>query len=130
KAELIHARYERDGLPLRVRMLSDVDSLGRLGCLAPSLANATLELPLLRKLMEKTLGISAQRSLPRYAWERFDRWFVRQSRPNHRTSRGRVILWDDTFVRYHEPEIGIAAVKVLEALGFEVALPEKRKCCG
>ena len=33
-----------------------------------------------------------------------------------------VILWDDTFVRYHEPHIGIAAVKVLEALGFEVAL--------
>jgi FAD/FMN-containing dehydrogenase/Fe-S oxidoreductase len=130
KAELIHARYERDGLPLRVQMLSDVDSLGRLGCLAPSLANATLELPLLRKLMEKTLGISARRTLPHYAQQRFDRWFVRHERPMYRRSRGRVILWDDTFVRYHEPEIGIAAVKVLEALGFEVALTEKRKCCG
>jgi Fe-S oxidoreductase len=40
------------------------------------------------------------------------------------------VLWDDTFVRYHEPEIGIAAVKVLEAAGFEVALPVGRKCCG
>jgi Fe-S oxidoreductase len=44
--------------------------------------------------------------------------------------RDKVILWDDTFVRYHEPQIGIAAVKVLEALGFEVVLPTKRKCCG
>src|SRR5213076_919585 len=44
--------------------------------------------------------------------------------------RGKVILWDDTFVRYHEPNIGIAAVKVLEALGFEVELPANRKCCG
>jgi Fe-S oxidoreductase len=33
-------------------------------------------------------------------------------------------------VRYHEPHIGIAAVKVLEALGFEVALVKKRQCCG
>jgi Fe-S oxidoreductase len=33
-------------------------------------------------------------------------------------------------VRYHEPHIGIAAVKVLEALGFEVALVKKRRCCG
>jgi Fe-S oxidoreductase len=41
-----------------------------------------------------------------------------------------VVLWDDTFVRYHEPHIGIAAVKVLEAAGFEVALPVGRKCCG
>ena len=44
--------------------------------------------------------------------------------------RGPIILWDDTFVRYHEPHIGIAAVKVLEALGFEVALVRNRRCCG
>ena len=45
-------------------------------------------------------------------------------------NRGKVILWDDTFVRYHEPHIGMAAVKVLEALGFEVALVKNRRCCG
>jgi Fe-S oxidoreductase len=33
-------------------------------------------------------------------------------------------------VRYHEPHIGIAAVKVLEALGFEVSLTKNRQCCG
>src|SRR5262249_23677304 len=44
--------------------------------------------------------------------------------------RGHVILWDDTFVRYHEPHIGVAAVKVLEALGFEIALVKNRRCCG
>jgi len=44
--------------------------------------------------------------------------------------RGKVILWDDTFVRYHEPQIAIAAVKVLEALGFEVVLVRNRRCCG
>jgi Fe-S oxidoreductase len=41
-----------------------------------------------------------------------------------------VILWDDTFVRYHEPNIGRAAVQVLEAAGFEVNLAADRKCCG
>ncbi len=41
-----------------------------------------------------------------------------------------MILWDDTFARYHEPHIGIAAVQVLEAAGFEVVLPQGRKCCG
>ncbi len=49
---------------------------------------------------------------------------------DRRYNRGKVILWDDTFVRYHEPNIGIAAVKVLEALGFEVELVANRKCCG
>jgi FAD/FMN-containing dehydrogenase/Fe-S oxidoreductase len=156
KAELIHARYERDGLPLRVRIVSAVDSLGRLGCAMPKLANAALDFPPFRFVMEKTLGLSAKRSWPHYARERFDHWFVRRATPvvagTHDRGRGkcngsspsagitdpgyklgrrgRVILWDDTFVRYHEPHIGIAAVSVLEALGFEVALLTNRKCCG
>jgi Fe-S oxidoreductase len=110
-------------------MLSNVDLLGRLGCTMPALANAMLEFAPLRALMQKTLGISARRSLPHYAHQRFDRWFARR-KADAASSRGRVILWDDTFVRYHEPHIGIAAVKVLEALGFEVILPEGRRCCG
>jgi ferredoxin len=40
KAELTHARHQRDGLPLRERMLSAVDLLGQLGCMMPSIANA------------------------------------------------------------------------------------------
>src|SRR5947207_1993424 len=162
--ELMYARHQRDGLPLRERILSNVDLLGRIGCAMPSLANASLNFRPLRVLMEKALGLSARRSLPRYTSDRFDRWFARHCsgglrRPNgahadcrasmpaapkqseggsdatafHRNAlqkRGKVILWDDTFVRYHEPHIGIAAVKVLEALGFEVSLAKKRRCCG
>ncbi|MDQ2823961.1 MAG: FAD-binding protein [Verrucomicrobiota bacterium] len=131
KAELMYARHRRDGLPLRERMLSNVDLLGRLGCAVPSLTNAIVNLAPVRALMEKTLGLSARRSLPHYAYERFDRWFARhKSRNGAPHSRGKVILWDDTFVRYHEPHIGIAAVKVLEALGFEVMLAQDRQCCG
>src|SRR5437773_3996263 len=139
KAELIYARHRRDGLPWRERILSNVDLLGRLGCALPSLANKTLEFALLRRVMEKALGLSAKRSLPHYASERFDRWFERRkvgtSRCDVRTpQRGvptnKVILWDDTFVRYHEPHIGMAATTVLEALGFEVSLIKNRRCCG
>jgi FAD/FMN-containing dehydrogenase/Fe-S oxidoreductase len=129
KAELLYARHCRDGLPLRERMLSSVDLLGKLGCLMPSVANAGLKWPWLRRVMERTLGIAAKRPLPPYAKERFDHWFA-QHASGRKATRGRVILWDDTFVRYHEPNIGIAAVAVLEAAGFEVALAEERRCCG
>ncbi len=63
------------------------------------------------------------------------KWFAKHCRAsvpdadgvsqNALQKRGHVILWDDTFVRYHEPHIGIAAVKVLEALGFEVVARKK-----
>ncbi len=172
KAELTYARHRRDGLPLRERVLSNPDLLGRIGCAMPRMANASLEFAPLRKLMERVLGLSAKRTLPRYATERFDRWFASHAvipseaeEPRRITGnaartdagsrriagdaartdagslgfarddragarRGDVILWDDTFVRYHEPHIGKAAVTVLEALGFRVVLPTRRKCCG
>ncbi|MGD0413246.1 MAG: FAD-linked oxidase C-terminal domain-containing protein [Verrucomicrobiota bacterium] len=129
KAELLHARHQRDGLPWRERLISSVDLLGRLGCLMPAPANAALRWRWLRALLEKTLGLAAQRPFPPYAAQRFDHWFAQHSRRG-RPARGRVILWDDTFVRYHEPRIGVAAVAVLEAAGFEVALPRGRRCCG
>ncbi|EEF62309.1 FAD-binding and (Fe-S)-binding domain-containing protein [Pedosphaera parvula] len=129
KAELLYARHKRDGLPLRERILSDVDLLGKLGCAFPSLANAGLKWPWLRSLMQSALGIEAKRPLPPYAEERFDHWFA-QHVNSRRPTRGKVILWDDTFVRYHEPNIGMAAVAVLEAAGFEVVLPNNRRCCG
>jgi FAD/FMN-containing dehydrogenase/Fe-S oxidoreductase len=144
KAEMLHARWRRDGLPLRERILSNIDLLGKLGCLMPRLTNRLLGFKTARIAMEKTIGISARRSLPHYASERFDRWFARRvdatprrvfekqsgEAPLLQKNRGKVILWDDTFVRYNEPHIGMAAVKVLEALGFEVALVKNRRCCG
>src|SRR6266498_2750221 len=80
KAELMHARYKRDGLPLRERVFSNVDLLGRVGCIIPSVANLILEFKPLRAVMEKTIGVSAKRSLPHYTSERFDRWFANHER--------------------------------------------------
>jgi Fe-S oxidoreductase len=141
KAEILNARWRRDGLPLREWIFSNVDLLGKLGCLMPSLTNRLFDFKAARVAMENTVGISAQRSLPHYASQRFDKWFAKRMNATPRRALRKnesgearlprkVILWDDTFVRYHEPHIGIAAVKVLEALGFEVALAKNRRCCG
>jgi len=125
KAELQHARIRRRGLTLRERLFSSLDQLGQWGCAMPRVANAFLNAPFLSRL----LGLSTKRLLPRFALERFDHWFAK--RPPFRAAyRGRVMLWDDTFVRYYEPHVAKAAVKVLEAAGFEVVLLEQRKCCG
>src|SRR5207244_3521897 len=76
KAEMLYARWRRDGLPLRERILSRVDLVGKIGCAMPVLANAVLDFKPLRALMETALGISAKRSLPHYARHRFDNWFA------------------------------------------------------
>jgi len=128
KAELLRARHQIHGLPLGARLLSRVDLLGECASKMPALANAALEWPWLRALMQRLFGISARRPLPSYARERFDTWFRRRAeKPG---VRGRVWLWDDCFVRHNEPHIGRAAVEVLEAAGYQVSLVEGRACCG
>jgi len=129
KAELSHARIAARGLSMRERLLSSVDLLGRVGSRMPRLANWMMESLVVRSFLAKTLGLAWQRPLPRYAAQRFDRWFARREAAGVAT-RGRVVLWDDTFVRYHEPQIGVAAVNVLERAGFEVMLASGRVCCG
>jgi FAD/FMN-containing dehydrogenase/Fe-S oxidoreductase len=129
KAELQWARIQRDGLSLRERMFSAVDLLGRLGCAWPKITNDILSSGRMRNLLARLTGISAERLLPRYARQRFDHWFAKRDKVECRL-RGRVILWDDTFTRYNDPQIGIAAVTVLEAAGYEVMLATGRKCCG
>jgi Fe-S oxidoreductase len=129
KAELLHARIQRHGLSWRQRAFSSVDRLGAVGCTLPTLANCLLGSLLMRSVLAKTFGIAWQRPLPRFTQTRFDHWFARH-KPEAESKRGRVVLWDDTFVRYHEPHIGIAATKVLESAGFSVTMADGRKCCG
>ncbi|MCG6949355.1 MAG: FAD-binding protein [Acidobacteria bacterium] len=129
KAELVHARHRERSAGLIDRLIANADLLGRLGTLTPGIANALLGWRPFRELMEKGLGVDVGAPLPPFARQRFDRWFRRKV-PVGAGSRSRVLLWDDTWVRYHEPSIGRAAVAVLEAAGFEVALVEDRVCCG
>ena len=129
KAELQHARIKQEGMTQLQRLVSSVDKVGRFGCTMPSLFNVLFSSRSIRHIFGRIFGISGERTTPQFARQRFDRWFQKRG---HDTDgqRGRVVLWDDTFVRYHEPHIGIAAVKVLEAAGYYVTLPQHRKCCG
>jgi FAD/FMN-containing dehydrogenase/Fe-S oxidoreductase len=44
--------------------------------------------------------------------------------------RPQVVLFTDTFTDNFSPVVGIAAIRVLEAAGFEVRLPQRSLCCG
>jgi FAD/FMN-containing dehydrogenase/Fe-S oxidoreductase len=129
KAELLHARQQRQGTRLDDRVIAAADLLGRLGSAFAPLANRLIRWRPLRLLLAVLLGFDPNRPLPPFTRQRFDHWFAKQQ-CRQQSERRQVILWDDTWVRYHEPEIGVAAVKVLEAAGFEVTTMADRKCCG
>jgi Fe-S oxidoreductase len=69
-----------------------------------------------------------QRSVPVFASQTFRNWFNRRQPRNPEGAL--VTLWPDTFNNYFLPDTAKAAVEVLEAAGFRVAIPEVILCCG
>jgi FAD/FMN-containing dehydrogenase/Fe-S oxidoreductase len=142
KAELLNARHRRYGVPTRDRIIAAADTVGRLGSALAPLANPVLRWPPTRRIVAAALGFDPTRRIPEFASERFDHWLEHRlagadhaagGSADHSTSAGprmRVLLWDDTWVRYHEPGVGRAAVEVLTAAGVEVEPLPGRLCCG
>ena len=130
KYEFLSHYYREHGTPLSVRLFSRPDLLGKLGCRFASPANFLLKNVSMRKIFETVLGIDRRRVLPLYAKENFPQWFKKyqQKKGREESKKNRVVLFNDTFMNYHEPEIGRAAVHVLEALGYQVILANAG-CC-
>jgi Fe-S oxidoreductase len=84
------------------------------------LTNKIADTYLAKRLLERFVGISSERSLPRFAPTPFPRWFRRHPRPA--VALREAVLFSDTLSNYSYPEIAIAATEVLEATGCAVQL--------
>jgi Fe-S oxidoreductase len=129
KYEFLAHYYEAHGTPLRARLFANIERLNQVGCALAPLSTTIANLAVSRWMLEKIAGIDRRRSLPPFARPPFDRWFRHHVPSTGTSAKGHVILFHDTFMNYNYPEIGKAAVAVLERAGYEVRLVAKR-CCG
>ncbi|HEX4786818.1 MAG TPA: FAD-linked oxidase C-terminal domain-containing protein, partial [Actinospica sp.] len=126
KAEVLHQRYRRRIRPPSHYALGWLPRWARLAAKAPRLTNAVLRRPALAALAKRSGGIDVRRPLPQFAERTFREWFG--SRPAGKGDP--VMLWVDTFTDHFSPEVGQAAVRVLEAAGYAVQIPARQACCG
>jgi FAD/FMN-containing dehydrogenase/Fe-S oxidoreductase len=129
KYEFLAHYYEAHGTPLRARLFANIERLNQVGCALAPLSSALANLGVSRWMLEKIAGIDRRRSLPPFARRPFERWFRKHVSTMGTRAQGKVILFHDTFMNYNYPEIGRAAVAVLERAGYEVMLVAKQ-CCG
>ncbi len=129
KYEFLAHYQAKHGTPLRSRLFGSMPVSSEIASKAPGVSNFIYRNPLFRELLDRTLKIDKRRQLPLLASETFRSWFKHHKSACNRAGK-QVVLWDDCHLTYHEPEIGVAAVEVLEAAGFEVQLVDSIKCCG
>jgi Fe-S oxidoreductase len=112
--------------------LGRTDLAGRVGTALAPVANRALRpgsLP--RRLMERTVGIAAERLLPPYAKERFTTWFKRRPpsvAPGARQAQ--VAVFPTCLIEYQRPAIGQDLVKVYEHNSVDCELVDGARCCG
>ncbi|EID53380.1 FAD-binding and (Fe-S)-binding domain-containing protein [Saccharomonospora xinjiangensis] len=129
KAEFLHHHYAGRPRPASHYSLGFLPVWARLAALAPCLVNGILRSPTVSSLVKRLGGIAAQRELPAFARTTLRRAWRHKPRRNTGI-RPKVVLWPDTFTDHFAPEIGVAATRVLEHVGFDVTLPRSPVCCG
>ena len=132
KSEFLSHYYEHHGVPLRARLFGHARELNQVGASLAPLSNWIAGTGPVRALAERWGGIDRRRSLPRFDRETLPRWFHARTRPassNGANRRGPVVFLADSFTSYTEPEIGRAAIELLELAGWEVQLADD-VCCG
>jgi FAD/FMN-containing dehydrogenase/Fe-S oxidoreductase len=127
KAEFLAHHYRGKLRPASHYSMGWLPVLALLASAAPRLVNAAGRAPGLGRLLKLAGGIDTNRELPRFARERFTRWYTRREPHPSGTP---VTLWPDTFSNGFHPEVAKAAVAVLEDAGFRVDVPTQPVCCG
>jgi FAD/FMN-containing dehydrogenase/Fe-S oxidoreductase len=128
KAEVLYQAYRRRVRPRSHYTLGWLPRWARLASALPGLANATLAAPALGRAARLAAGIEPRRDLPSFAPQTFRSWYVR--RAAGRAAGGTpVVLFVDTFTNHFDPQVAIAAVRVLEDAGFSVRIPRRPACC-
>ena len=109
--------------PLQKQFFANYSSQARRATRFASLSNALTNLPFVRGLMESAVGLDRRRKLPpfpKHTWEELYR-----SEPNPTTARPglpKVLMLADVFTNYGSPERGMAAIRLLRKVGFDIEL--------
>lgn len=121
KSDVLQMHYDRHRTHIRERLIRDSSRQAARwsGRLAP-LINYIQSSKLFRFFMEKIAGLDKRRTLPSYAAVPFYKWFEKEG--NKIQSTQKVVLFADTYLNYFEPNIGKAAVTLLNDCGYEVIL--------
>ena len=136
KIEFAWHWQKKHGLSLKDRLIATMPKWAPWAARFPFVANLRDTLPGAARLSERVAGLTAQRVLPQ--WRR-DTFLSSRAAREAGAEAPDVVLLVDTFNNYHEPENAHAALRVLRAAGYRVAVarakasdrePERPLCCG
>lgn len=123
KAEFTYRYQKQKGIPLRNRLLASSGRLHQLASRAPALANFLFQNPLSAALIKGLSGIAPRRTLPLLQRQSLRTYYENAYQPKP-TAQRKVYLFCDEFTDYLDSDLGIDALELLNALGYETKIVE------
>ncbi|MGC7893883.1 anaerobic glycerol-3-phosphate dehydrogenase subunit GlpC [Vibrio anguillarum] len=114
---------------VRDYVLSHTDLFGTIATPFAPIVNAATAMPMVKKLMHKTIGVHDHKSLPKYSHGTFRRWF-KQNCTRQPLYNRQVTYFHGCYVNYNYPQLGKDFVSVMNAMNIGVRLLDNEKCCG
>ncbi|OEE78839.1 anaerobic glycerol-3-phosphate dehydrogenase subunit GlpC [Vibrio ordalii] len=114
---------------VRDYVLSHTDLFGTIATPFAPIVNAATAMPMVKKLMHKTIGVHDHKSLPKYSHGTFPRWF-KQNCTRQPLYNRQVTYFHGCYVNYNHPQLGKDFVSVMNAMNIGVRLLDNEKCCG
>ncbi|AKH96959.1 FAD-binding and (Fe-S)-binding domain-containing protein [Halanaeroarchaeum sulfurireducens] len=127
KAEVVNAYHDRHGSSLRDKLFANVDTLASLASTLAPVANAATNVPGARTLLEETIGIARERSLPEFTRTTLEDWWTKRggSQVPASAAERKAVVFADTYTNYSRVDVGTATIRVLEAVGVHVDLADR-----
>ena len=128
KYEFLDQYHKANGTPLRNRVFGHINRLSAWGSRMAPFSNLMANNPIGKMMSQMLLGVHPKRNPPKFVRNTFAKWFKARGTSTVQATNT-VVLLNDTYMNYNYPEIGKAAVALLEAAGLRVILSDT-KCCG
>lgn len=126
KAEFLQHYQDANGVPFRSWLIANFSTFARIGAIIPRLYNYFMAQPVISRILKLAIGFSPERSMPLLYSTTLKAWYYNHSKKrNSKLNVSKVVyLFCDEFTNYHDTEIGIKAILLLERLGYEVRIPK------
>ena len=122
KAEFLQHYYDANGVPFRSKLIANFTASAKLGSIAPGIYNFVMQNKMLGGIIKRAVGFAVERSMPTISKQTLMAWYRKNYvAPQHPVKR--VYLFCDEFTNYNDAHIGIKAVQLLTALGYDVVIP-------
>lgn len=129
KAEFLARRILLHGASRRARFIAEMPRKLAWAAKLPRVFNRIARSNLARDWVQRRFGLDARIPPPALARQTFRRWFSRRQPTAAGPRRGTVAFLADTWTNYFTPQVGMAAVRLLECAGYRVICPPT-VCCG